>query len=185
MERVASEAKLGPRIRELRLASGMSLREFSQETQIGRSTLARIEQGSSNRSDVQILQIAEALRARGFQLYPDDDTPFYIPATAPRRSRVVLRSRRQVLFHSKLVIFALEGTLQKRAARQHHNRHPEDLIIDDDEYIAEIRNLVAELKRLNSLLQESRSLKAVPKKPVVNVKKHLNTFSKNGPGRRA
>jgi hypothetical protein len=75
-----------------------------------------------------------------------------LPAKKSRRAAsraVVVRSRKQVVFYSKLVILSIEDALEGAGKDRHHNHPPSDLIVDDDQYLQELRNLVAELKRLN------------------------------------
>ncbi|MEY9706454.1 CopG family ribbon-helix-helix protein [Bradyrhizobium diazoefficiens] len=100
----------------------------------------------------------------------------------PTNDRVVIQSPQEVILYSTMMIAALEETLEYSAER-HHNHPPPALLIEDKDYLDEIRRLVAELKRLNENLEmatkEPKKPKRTPKevqKSAVDVKKHLNTF---------
>jgi hypothetical protein len=100
---------------------------------------------------------------------------------------VVLESPTEIIHFSRLLISAIEDTLEFSVDR-HHNRPPPALMIEDatEEYLHELRRLVAELKSLNENLEAlvaapaPKRKRAEPsstvKKSAVDVKKHLNTF---------
>jgi len=102
----------------------------------------------------------------------------------PTNDRVVIQSPQEIIIYSTLIISALEEALEYKVQR-HHNHPPPALLIDDQDYLDDIRRLVAELKRLNENLElAAKEPKATkPKRPpravqksAVDVKKHLNTF---------
>jgi hypothetical protein len=105
---------------------------------------------------------------------------------APIRSDVVGR-KTQVIFFSELFITALEEALDYDPIR-HHNAPPPALRLDDDDYLEEVRTLIAELKRLNKNLEKAAKAEAKPKpkrtpaprkaaeKSAIDVSKHVNTF---------
>ncbi|WP_439360534.1 hypothetical protein [Bradyrhizobium sp. DASA03007] len=105
---------------------------------------------------------------------------------APVRRDVVTR-KKQVIFFSKLFIAALEEAIEYDPQR-HHNQPPPPLRLDDADYLAEIRTLITELKRLNDNLEEAsqavskRKPQRTPAKrkaaenSAIEVSKHVNTF---------
>jgi hypothetical protein len=102
----------------------------------------------------------------------------------PTNDRVVIQSPQEVIFYSTMMISALEEALEYSAER-HHNHPPPALLIENEDYLHEIRHLVTELKRLNDNLElaAAEPKTAKPKRPskaaqksAVDVKKHLNTF---------
>jgi hypothetical protein len=62
----------------------------------------------------------------------------------------------------------LEEVVDYSPAR-HHNQRPPDLRIDDEGYLTEIRNLVAELRTLNALLETTRREPKEASDAVVNL----------------
>jgi hypothetical protein len=84
-------------------------------------------------------------------------------AVPPMRKRkaaaaatVKIRSRPQVVQYSRILIAALEEVVDYSPAR-HHNQRPPDLRIDDEGYLTEIRNLVAELRTLKCAFGKRRA----------------------------
>jgi predicted HicB family RNase H-like nuclease len=101
--------------------------------------------------------------------------------------RVVLENPAEIIHFSRIIIAAIEETLGYSVER-HHNRPPPALLINDpnEDYFRELRQLVAELKRLNENL-ELMAVAPAPKskrpvtspaaqKSALDVKTHLNTF---------
>jgi hypothetical protein len=86
--------------------------------------------------------------------------------------RVHVRSAKQVLFHSELLIHAFQEALDYDPGR-HHNHPPPALRLEDKEYLDELRRLVSELKQLNQFLSQ---LKTSKKRAPTTAQKHLNTF---------
>jgi hypothetical protein len=121
-----------------------------------------------------ITEYLEARRGRDVK----DDTP-------------IIRSPEHALFYSRQIVTALEEALEYDPKR-HHNQPPPALRIENADYLNEIRELVAELKRLNEYLEAVAKERAVPEtkfspkrkaapkkaaeKSAVEVSKHVNTF---------
>ncbi len=105
---------------------------------------------------------------------------------APVRRDIVTR-KTQVVFFSKLFIAALEEALDYDPHR-HHNQPPPPLRLDNQDYLADIKTLVTELKRLNENLEAASKViarekpKRTPKKrkdvekSAIKVSRHVNTF---------
>jgi hypothetical protein len=85
----------------------------------------------------------------------------------------ILNSAR-ALQYSKIVITALEEALDYDPLRQ-HNQPPPDLRLDDPNYLIEIRSLVAELRRLNELLEKKKSGPSVSRS-TGRLAKHFDKF---------
>ncbi|SEN89946.1 hypothetical protein SAMN05443254_11388 [Bradyrhizobium sp. OK095] len=101
---------------------------------------------------------------------------------ATEQGTVVIRSVRQALFHSRLVIAAFDEALEYDVLRQ-HNEPPPLLLLDSPDYLDEIRKLVVELRHLNSYLETVRRFPkrraedtTVLRGPVASTKRHINTF---------
>jgi hypothetical protein len=126
---------------------------------------------------------------------PDDGVPLSAHGTAslianaavpPKKSRrstthttqrLVIRNRQQVVAYSTLIISALQEAMDYDPAR-HDNRPRPALWIEDADYLQDIRDLIAELKRLNTLL-ETRRPQGEPHRAAIDLKKHLNKFLDN------
>jgi hypothetical protein len=93
-------------------------------------------------------------------------------------TRLVIRDRQQLIATSTLIISALQEALDYDPKR-HHNLPAPALHIDDAPYLSDIRALIAELRRLNELLQKSRPQKGEPKHTIIEVRTHINLFLKN------
>jgi hypothetical protein len=87
----------------------------------------------------------------------------------------IIRNRAQIIQHSKAIIFALEDTLRYEPDR-HHNLPTPELWHDGATYIQEVKELVAELKRLNDILESDRPNPRQAKRSTVQLGKHFNTF---------
>jgi hypothetical protein len=87
---------------------------------------------------------------------------------------IVIRDRSQVILYSRIVISALQEAIDYDPLRQ-HNQTPPDLWSENSQYIEELRKLVAELRRLNSLL-ETTTKKPRTARTVVNLGKHFDKF---------
>jgi hypothetical protein len=72
-------------------------------------------------------------------------------ATPIKETVIKIRIRSQVNQYSRVLIAALDYD-----HRRHLNQPPPELRIDDDGYIREIRNLIAEFQTLNLLLKAKR-----------------------------
>jgi transcriptional regulator with XRE-family HTH domain len=164
----------GERVHTLRVERRLTISDLAQHSGVSADTIAHIERGRHKARPETIYAIAKGLGV-SFEAIVE-------PPVIPKRklkSRVLMpvriRSKTQVVFYSKLIVYALEEALDTTSHERHHNKPPPDLVVDDEKYLQELRNLVAELKRLNDLL-ETHSLKSTPKKPVIELRKHLNTF---------
>jgi hypothetical protein len=93
-------------------------------------------------------------------------------------TRLAIRDRQQLIATSTLVISALQEALDYDPKRQHNLTAPA-LYIDDTLYLSEIRALIAELRGLNELLEESRPRKGEAKRTVIEARKHINLFFQN------
>jgi hypothetical protein len=98
---------------------------------------------------------------------------------APKRARTAIspfiQNKSQIIQQSNVIIFALQETLNYDPAR-HHNQPPPDLWTDDAAYLQEIKNLVAELKRLNDILERPVPNTRQAKRSTVQLAKHFNTY---------
>jgi hypothetical protein len=83
-----------------------------------------------------------------------------------------------VIAYSTLIVAALQEALDYDPVR-HHNQPIPALWIEDHNYLQVIRALIAELKRLNELLQASRTRKGEPKRTIIDLRKHINVFLAN------
>jgi hypothetical protein len=115
-------------------------------------------------SDANVLPDSQAIGSKKSRRSTPKDT-----------QRLVIRNRQQVIAHSRLIISALEDALDYDPLR-HHNRPPPELRIEDAGYLQDTRALIAELKRLNALLETRRAPKGEPKRTVIDLKKHINNF---------
>src|SRR5262249_32610978 len=88
---------------------------------------------------------------------------------------IQIRSRLQVIQYSRILIAALEEVVDYDPMR-HHNRPPPELRIDDQDYLLEIRNLIAELRTLNSLLEATRRPPKKASDVVIKLTRHFDTF---------
>src|ERR1043166_6263692 len=91
-----------------------------------------------------------------------------------------IKNRRVILRYSEIIITALQQVLNYDPIRQ-HNQPPPDLWIEGDEYLDQVRSLILELQRLNSLLEATRPPKQETRRQVVHLAKHfdkvLGTYS--------
>ena len=99
-------------------------------------------------------------------------------ARARGRKAVVIRNKKQLQFQAGLLIQALEQAIGYQSRPQSNDPAPElyrDLALEKVANLREVKALVVELRRLNDLLAKSKQVKST-QKPVVEVRKHLNTF---------
>jgi len=101
--------------------------------------------------------------------------PLGVKALLETPQSIVLRSPKQIVQYSKLLIVALQETLDYNPGR-HHNQPPPELRLDDPEYLGDIRELVTELKRLNTLLESAKPAQAKTKQSMINISKHCGKF---------
>lgn len=87
-----------------------------------------------------------------------------------------LKAKSNVLRYSRVLIEALQEALDHDSNR-HHNRSPPDLRISDDErFLDELRALIAELKRLNDLLEIKKKSVPAARKEVSALGRHFDRF---------
>jgi hypothetical protein len=96
-------------------------------------------------------------------------------AGSKSENNIKIKSRAQVIQYSRILIAALEEVVEYDPAR-HHNQAPPELRIDDDDYLREIRNLIAELRTLNSLLAATRRQPKKEAGVIVNLSHHFDAF---------
>jgi hypothetical protein len=89
-----------------------------------------------------------------------------------------IQNREVLLRYSRIIIDALQEAHDYDTLRQ-HNQPPPDLWIDDETYLQELKNLIAELKRLNDLLERPRPSARETKRAVSGLSKHFDTFLSN------
>jgi hypothetical protein len=94
-------------------------------------------------------------------------------AVANAGAGVVIQNRAELITYSRILIDALQEAIDYDALRQ-HNHPPPDLRLDDREYLEELRRLVAELKKLNALLEATKPTAA--KTAATKVGKHFDKF---------
>lgn len=111
--------------------------------------------------------------------------PIQVPP-AKKRSRksnnrqedklLLIENRVEIVRYSTAIITALQEALDYKIER-HHNLPPPALRLDDQNYLIEVRNLVAELRRLNSLLETPTKLSAkAARQKVGGIGKHFDKF---------
>lgn len=91
--------------------------------------------------------------------------------------KITIRSVKQVIFHSNLLIKAFEEALNYDVQR-HHNQPPPTLRLEDEGYLREIKNLVAELKQLNEFLANLGEGRKRKEAPPIQLSKHIDIFLK-------
>lgn len=104
-------------------------------------------------------------------------------STAPKklaaensRTQFIIENRIEVIRYSNAIISALEEALNYNVDR-HHNSPPPDLRLEDAEYLAEIRSLIFELRRLNALLEKPiKSNASAARKEAAGFGKHMDKF---------
>jgi transcriptional regulator with XRE-family HTH domain len=179
VSKIIIDLEVGQRIKTLREKNKAvgnrpsTIRDLSKLAMVSVATMQGIERGRIHADAAMLNRIATALNVPASALQIKKSS-YKLDDTEPKIGTI--RNKRQVLFYSKLIIYSLEDALSSIDGR-HHNNPPSDLIIEDESYIAELRALVVELKRLNELLEAKKPPgRAAAKKPIVEVKKHLNTF---------
>jgi hypothetical protein len=103
-------------------------------------------------------------------------------ARARGRKAVVIGNKEQLRFQTLVLITALEKAVDYQPRPQSNDPAPElyrDLALEKPANLRVFKALLAELRRLNALLEKaivkSTQVKST-QKPVVEVRKHLNTF---------
>ena len=131
------------------------------------------EAHSTSRAEIVRSALQSYLENIGYELYFAHEDVSGQKLT--RRIRV--RSAKQVMFHSNLLIGTFEEALDYDA-RRHHNRPPPALRLEDKEYLEELRKLVTELKQMNSFLADLTASKRAKSDPPAQLRKHLDIFLK-------
>jgi hypothetical protein len=107
----------------------------------------------------------ERWMSKGIKLHENKQPPYSIS----------IRNKADALRYSHILIEALENVAQRRPSR-HHNQPPSDSLIEEDSYYRDVNELVLELKRLNSLLENKIPRKAATKQAVSDIHRHFDTF---------
>lgn len=94
-------------------------------------------------------------------------------AASARTNPIIIQNRDEIIGYSRILIDALQEALDYDAFRQ-HNRVPPALRLDESEYLSELRALVAELQKLNSLLEEAKVVSATT--TATKLGKHFDKF---------
>jgi hypothetical protein len=89
--------------------------------------------------------------------------------------QVTITNPTEVIRHTKILIIALQETLDYDPVRA-HNQRPPALWNDDPSYLNDVNSLVIELRRLNSLLEAKRPLKKEANRAVIDLAGHFNRF---------
>jgi hypothetical protein len=104
-----------------------------------------------------------------------------VPAPPTKRKRrakakaeIKVKSRKEAILYSRVVIAAFDEVLDYAPHRRHNQPVP-DLFMDDAVYLREIRHLVGELRKINSLLESPRNNRAAAAAAGVWGKR-VNTF---------
>ena len=89
------------------------------------------------------------------------------------------KAKEGVLRYSRVLIEALQDALDYDPNR-HHNQSPPDLRVSDDErFLEELRSLVAELKKLNALLEAKRRPISATQQEIGSLGRHFDKFLTN------
>ena len=95
------------------------------------------------------------------------------------RPAIQRRDRVQAIYYSRVLISAFEEAATYDP-RRHHNEKEPPLWIDDDRYLAVLRELIDELKRLNALLEaEHQPTSQAVTASASSIATHFNTFLAN------
>jgi hypothetical protein len=95
-----------------------------------------------------------------------------------RTKQSAIINRAEVIRQTKALIIVLEEALDYDPVRG-HNQQPPALWSNDPSYLKDVKALVAELQRLNSLLEAKRPRQKEAKRAVIDLTQHLDTFLKN------
>jgi hypothetical protein len=94
------------------------------------------------------------------------------------RVQFTVRNRKLIGSYSLTIISAVEEVLAYDQ-RRHHNQAPPPLWIDNPDYLKELRELVAQLKRLNNILEKGKVEIVDANTAVFNVGKRADIFFNN------
>ncbi|WP_316178104.1 MULTISPECIES: helix-turn-helix transcriptional regulator [unclassified Bradyrhizobium] len=171
-QKLIIDLEVGERIRRIREQKKLHIGQVAYLAGVSVPSLRAMERGRIRVQPKLLEKLAFAMSVEISALRVRKSS-YKLDATGSKPGTI--RNKRQLLFYSKIVIYALEDALQS-VSHRHHNHPPSELIIEDASYLDELRTLVSELKRLNDLLEAKRTKPNAAKKPTVEVKKHLNTF---------
>jgi hypothetical protein len=87
-------------------------------------------------------------------------------------------NRVEVIRQTNALIIVLQEALDYDPVRG-HNQSPPVLWSDDPSYLNDVKALVVELRRLNSLMEAKRPRQKEAKRAVIDLSQHLDTFLKN------
>jgi len=90
-------------------------------------------------------------------------------------NRRTLKDHHQAIYYSLILIESFQEVLDYDPVRN-HNRATPTLRLEDPAYLDFVRELVAELKRLNSLLSKRKGRQAATSGAVVSLSKHFDKF---------
>lgn len=118
----------GERIRERRMALGMSLRELGKQVELTASFLAQVERGQANPSVISLQQIARALKAPIFYFFTKEH--LRLPAVQVWRARPWRRkSMSESVFLPKRGLTMIEATIVNWLKKEG------DLVAADEELV--------------------------------------------------
>jgi hypothetical protein len=90
---------------------------------------------------------------------------------------VVVKNRVEIMRYSVAIIAALQEALDYNTERHHNLPRPVLRLEDDEDYLTELRNLVAELRRLNALLERpTRANAKAAQNKASGVGRHFDKF---------
>jgi hypothetical protein len=95
--------------------------------------------------------------------------------TEKPKTRRTLKDPHQALYYSQLLIDTFQEVLDYDPVRS-HNRPAPNLRLENPEYLDFIRELVTELRKLNSLLVKNRRSSSETRTTVLSLSKHFNKF---------
>jgi hypothetical protein len=90
-------------------------------------------------------------------------------------NRRTLKDPHQAVYYSRILIETFQEVLDYDPVRN-HNRPAPTLRLEDPAYLHFIRELIAELKRLNSLLSKRKGRQAVTSGTISSLSKHFDKF---------
>jgi hypothetical protein len=96
--------------------------------------------------------------------------------TPPAGKTIVIRNRSQAIHHAKILIAALQEALQYDPKRHHNQRPSPALYVNDQDYLREVRELIAELRIIIALLESERTERKRTSANSIQFYKHANTF---------
>jgi hypothetical protein len=129
------------------------------------------------------LDAAEPSPAARHEVEPDKREKAARGPARPRTKQTVRARTRQgaitnragVIQHTKILIIALQEALDYDPVRD-HNQRPPILWSGDPSYLKDVKDLVLELRRLNSLLEAQRPRKKEAERAVIDLARHFDKF---------